>query len=125
MTIVSPSPAWTAQAPYQIALQALQRLQWSVFPLDEEKRPPRTGASHPDGLPKRLGWKHLQTRRASPEEILSWQKTYEPSAWAVITGTLSKIVILDFDGDAGQETRKRLGLDSPHVQTGSGGHERP
>jgi len=105
-----------------MALCAVQQFQWSVFPLDEEKKPPKTGETYPDGHPERLGWKRLQTRRASPKEILYWQKTYAPSAWGVITGALSKIVILDFDGDAGQKTRTQLGLDRPHVQTGSGGH---
>ncbi len=123
MTIVSPSPAWTSQAPHQIALQALQQFQWSVFPLDEDgKKPPRTGEWYPDGQPKRLGWKRFQSRRPSPNEVLSWQKTYTPHAWAVITGAISRLVILDFDGEAGRETRMRLGLLRPHVQTGSGGH---
>ncbi len=122
MTTVASSPTWTAQAPHQMALLALQQFQWSVFPLDEEKKPPKTGETYPDGQPKRLGWKRLQTRRASPKEVLYWQKTYAPSAWGVITGAISRIVILDFDGEAGQETRIRLGLAHPHVQTGSGGH---
>ena len=122
MTTIAPPPIWTNQAPHQIALDALQQFQWSVFPLDAEKKPPKTGDTHPDGQPKRLGWKRLQTRRPSPKELLYWQKTYQPSAWGVITGAISNIVLLDFDGEAGQETRLRLGLMHPHVQTGSGGH---
>src|SRR2546430_7873477 len=122
MTIVSPSPTWTEQTPYQVALHALQQWQWSVFPLDEEKKPPRTGGYHPDGQPKRLGWKRLQARRASPKEVVFWEQKYTPAAWAVITGAISGLVILDFDGEIGQETRARLGLMRPHVQTGSGGH---
>ncbi len=122
MTTIARLPAWTDQAPHQIALEALQQLQWSVFPLDEEKKPPTTGGFHPDGQPKRLGWKQLQTRRASPKEVLYWQKTYDPAAWAVITGAISHLVLLDFDGQVGQQTRRQLGLAHPHVQTGSGGH---
>ncbi len=122
MTTTVQPPIWTDQEPYQIALDALQRFQWSVFPLDEDKRPPMIGSTHADGQPKRLGWKHLQARRAAPKEVAYWQKTYMPSAWAVITGALSNIVLLDFDGEAGQQTRTRLGLLHPHVQTGSGGH---
>jgi Bifunctional DNA primase/polymerase, N-terminal len=122
MTTTAHPPIWTNQEPHRIALDALRQFQWSVFPLDEEKRPPRTGKNHPDGQPKRLGWKRLQTLQASPEEISYWQKVYNPAAWAVITGTISGIVLLDFDGKAGQETRERLGLMHPHVQTGSGGH---
>ena len=120
-TSIHPS-IWTNQAPYRIALDALLHFQWSVFPLDEEKRPPKTGQTHPDGQPKRLSWKRLQTQWASTEEISHWHHTYKPAAWAIITGAISKIVLLDFDGEAGQQTRERLGLIHPHVQTGSGGH---
>ena len=122
MTTTTRPPIWTSQESHQIALDALRQFQWSVFPLDEEKRPPKTGKNHPDGQPKRLSWKRLQTLRASPEEILCWQNVFHPAAWAVITGTVSGIVLLDFDGEAGQQTREQLGLMHPHVQTGSGGH---
>ncbi len=61
MTTASLSTAWTEQAPHQTALEALQRLRWSVFPLDEEKKPPKMGGVHPDGTPKRLRWKPLQS----------------------------------------------------------------
>jgi len=121
MTTASLSTAWTEQAPHQTALEALQRLRWSVFPLDEEKKPPKMGGVHPDGTPKRLRWKPLQSRHPTEQEILFWQATYHPSAWAVITGAISGLIILDFDGEEGSETRRRLGLE-PHVQTGSGGH---
>ncbi len=121
MTSSTQPPIWINQEPYQIALAALKHLQWSVFPLDEEKRPPETGGVYSNGHHARLGWKQFQSKRASPEEILYWQQTYQPAAWAVITGAISNIVLLDFDGEAGQQTRARLGL-APHVQTGSGGH---
>jgi putative DNA primase/helicase len=38
----------------------------------------------------------------------------------VVTGAISRVVVLDFDGKRGTETRERLGL-APHVRTGSGG----
>jgi hypothetical protein len=38
----------------------------------------------------------------------------------VVTGAISGVVVLDFDGKRGAETLKRLGL-APHVKTGSGG----
>jgi hypothetical protein len=37
MTTIAPPPIWTNQAPHQIALDALQQFQWSVFPLDSAK----------------------------------------------------------------------------------------
>ena len=122
MTTIAPPPIWTNQAPYLIALDALERFQWSVFPLDEEKKPPKTGGAHADGQPKRLAWKCLQEQRISPKELRHWQRAYQPAAWAVITGAISNIVLLDFDGEVGQQTREQLGLLHPHVRTGSGGH---
>jgi len=112
--------AWNQQAPFQTALDALERFQWSIFPLDEDKRPPQTGGTYPDGTPKRLAWKHLQTRLPSPKAVQFWQQTYTPTAWGVITGAISRLIVLDFDGEAGRELCQRLGL-KPHVQTGSGG----
>jgi hypothetical protein len=121
MTTISIATNWTEQEPHKTALEALQRLNWSVFPLALDKRPPLTGGTHPDGAPKRLSWKPYQTRRASYEEVMDWHRRYHPSAFAVITGDISGILILDFDGDLGKATLDILGL-LPHVQTGSGGY---
>jgi hypothetical protein len=120
MTTTSLATMWTEQVPYKTALEALERFHWSVFPLGRDKRPPETGGTHSDGTPKCLAWKQYQTRRATPKEVLSWQKRFQPSAYAVITGRISGILILDFDGDLGKGTLDALGL-LPHVQTGSGG----
>ena len=121
MTTISIATVWTEQEPHKTALEALQRLNWSVFPLALDKRPPQTGGTHPDGTPKRLSWKPYQTRRATCNEVMGWHKRYHPSAFAVITGRISDILILDFDGDLGKATLDTLGL-LPHVQTGSGGY---
>jgi hypothetical protein len=112
---------WNAQAPHLTALEALEYFGWSVFPLDAEKKPPKTDGKHPDGTPKRLSWKPYQARRAAHVEVVNWHKRYCPSAYAVITGRISGILILDFDGDAGKATLTALGL-HPHVQTGSDGY---
>ena len=76
----------------------------------------------PVGLDKRpriSTWKPYQERLPTREELTRWWSE-GPPAWAVVTGRISGIVILDFDGDAGLETLRRLNL-SPHVRTGSGG----
>ncbi len=80
---------------------------WSVIPCAANKKPL---------VPS---WKPYQERQATAVELERWAKTNFP-AWAVITGALSKIVILDFDGDAGKETLAKLKLE-PHVKTPSGG----
>ncbi len=82
---------------------------WSVIPVRLDKRP---------CVPS---WKEFQRRRATLEEAEAWHKKYDPPAWAVITGAISGQIIFDFDGDAGAQTLKRLGL-TANVQTGSGGY---
>src|ERR1035438_2855999 len=76
----------------------------------------------PVGLDKRpriSTWKPYQARLPTQEELNRWWSE-GPPAWAVVTGKISKIVVLDFDGQAGLETLRTLNL-SPHVRTGSGG----
>jgi putative DNA primase/helicase len=66
-------------------------------------------------------WKQYQQVRPSLDDIRQWEQRYRPSAWAVITGNVSNIITLDFDGPQGCETIKRLGL-KPHRSTPSGGY---
>lgn len=73
-----------------------------------------------DKKPLIRSWKPYQSRRSTAEEVRAWVKESRPPCFAVVTGTISKLVVLDFDGKQGEETRKRLGL-RPHVRTGSGG----
>ena len=44
----------------------------------------------------------------------------KPASMGIVTGGISGIVILDFDGAVGLETLRKLNL-HPHVRTGSGG----
>src|SRR5438046_10753147 len=92
---------WNTQWPESTALSARYNLHWSVIPLDIDKKPIKTGGTHPDGNPKRLGWKPYQERLATEQEIRAWHKKYNPPAWAVVTGKKSGIVTLDFDGEQG------------------------
>jgi putative DNA primase/helicase len=111
---------WSKQAPVLTASTACIQCKWSVIPLDLDKRPVKTGGTFPDGNLKRLRWKPYQERLANEQEIRIWQKKYTPTAWGVVTGSISGIVVLDFDGEKGKATLEQLGL-SPHVRTGSGG----
>ena len=83
-------------------------LGWSVIPVRRDKSPYVSS------------WKQFQSRNPTLEEVLSWQLEYNPTAWAVITGAVSGVVVLDFDGETGEGTRTTLKL-NPHVKTGSGG----
>ena len=80
---------------------------FSIIPVGSDKRPALTT------------WKPYQTRRASEDELRQWAQK-RPTGWAVVTGEISGLIVLDFDGERGLETMQALGL-QPHVQTGSGG----
>ena len=82
---------------------------WSVIPVRVDKRP-AIGS-----------WKGYQRTRPSVAQVREWKKKLRPKAWAVITGTISALIALDFDGDVGNTTLRRLGF-APHVRTGSGGY---
>lgn len=81
--------------------------QWSIIPMNFMKRP-------------MIKWLDYQKRRATADEIAEWLYTYRPVGWAVITGEISDVIILDFDGTKGAIECNELGL-SPHVLTPSGG----
>jgi putative DNA primase/helicase len=65
-------------------------------------------------------WKQHQTVAPDGEQLDKWAECYQPEAWAVITGAVSRLVVLDFDGKEGLATLTQLGLE-PHVRTPSGG----
>ena len=82
-------------------------LGWSIIPVGLDKKPLHT-------------WKEYQTRKPNTEELKTWHSE-KPAGWAVLTGELSGIVIIDFDGDQGRDTMYALSI-NPHVRTGSGGY---
>ncbi len=98
--------AWNTQAPHETALQALS-LHCSVLPLNSIKKPP-------------VKWKDYQTRLPTTEEVTDWEARYHPALWAMVTGSLSGVIVLDYDGETGLATGQRIGF-NPHVTTGSGG----
>jgi hypothetical protein len=81
---------------------------YSLIPCNRKKRPLLTG------------WKAYQSRRPTAEQVDQWSKKRTTKCWAVLTGEISGLVVLDFDGKQGKALLERLGL-APHVRTGSGG----
>jgi len=65
-------------------------------------------------------WKRFQQQCPTPDELRAWERVHKPTGWAVVTGTVAGIIVVDFDGDTGVEWLKTWGL-CPHVRTGSGG----
>ena len=109
---------WNTQAPHLTALEALEQC-WSVFPLDQgEPTENRRGASR---------W-HAQasvvaclSNAASEQSCFACMaRSYTPRP-ELITGALSGVIVLDFDGNEGTKVLHQLGL-APHVRTGSGGY---
>lgn len=109
------------------ALEALSR-GWSVLPVQSvgnfAKRPhyvlTETGhVKHEDGKVK-PSWTALQTIPPTAAQVGTWYARETGKGLAVVTGAVSRLVILDFDGEEGERLRLDLGLPA-HVRTGSGG----
>ena len=69
-----------------------------------------------------IRWKEFQERLATEDEIRSWFSNPDTGV-GIITGPISGIFVVDFDGDDGQSTLHNLGISSPIVSlTGKGRH---
>lgn len=115
MTGVKPQPR-TPEEEYSLRGTGVTMLDagWSVVPTYPDKKPAG-------------GWSELQKKKLSVPQFQSrlnrsQEETGDlPTGLAVITGRVSNVVVLDFDGEEGLDTLDSLGL-KPHVQTGSGGY---
>lgn len=74
----------------------------------------------PDKTPAVKCWKQFQTTLPTPDELLDMADSTH-SSWAIVTGKVSGVIVLDFDGDDAEKLVEEIGL-SPHVRTGSGGY---
>ena len=86
----------------------LRALEWSLIPCKLDKKP------------SLKSWVSAQKARASQAQLQAWHKELKPPLWSVVTGRISGVVILDFDGAEGLKTLRRLKFE-PHIKTGSGG----
>lgn len=114
----------------QEALRALDR-GWSVLPVNAggtwDKKPhpvlKDTGRSRPTGRPDgsvKHAWESLIQERPTEKEVRRWFRHEHGKGLAVVSGQISGLFILDFDGPEGARQLERLGL-TPTVRTGSGG----
>jgi bifunctional DNA primase/polymerase-like protein len=73
---------------------------------------------------KPLGpWAANQERPASVEQVQAWARNLDVAGFAVVTGSVSGLVVLDFDGESAREFLVKLEL-VPHVKTPHGYHLR-
>ena len=81
----------------------------SVFPLEPRSKKPLASV-----LPNH-SWKEFQTRRATPEEIRLWFDQVPDANLALVCGSISGVVVIDVDGEKGQEWFKAHVLVRPNV----------
>jgi Bifunctional DNA primase/polymerase, N-terminal len=67
-----------------------------------------------------VAWKEFQERLPTPEQLREWGRRFTVKRWGLVTGTLSGVMVLDFDGAAGLKLLRKWGI-KPHLKTGSGG----
>jgi len=67
-------------------------------------------------------WARFQEETPSAYQVETWHGQYPDALWAVVTGTLSDVVALDFDGEAGRRTLARLGLPPTTGTPSDGSH---
>ncbi|MCL6447844.1 MAG: bifunctional DNA primase/polymerase [Armatimonadetes bacterium] len=77
----------------------------------------------PGKHPRIPNWKEYQARRPTAEELARWRKQFPGCNWAVVTGQVSGVIVLDVDGPEGAEAVKGKHLPLTWaVQTGKGIH---
>ena len=96
---------------YAAALDLVEKQGLSVIPLRRDKTP-------------LLAWQEFQTRRPTDGELEEWFLRRWPEAnIGIVTGTLSGLVVVDADGDAGLAwMREHLPVTGVYVRTGKGWH---
>lgn len=82
----------------------------SIFPVGKDKRP----------LVR--SWQEFQTRRATKEELDKWFEMWPDMNYAVVTGKISGIAVIDIDPRHGGVLDDRFPQDTTIIKTGNGGY---
>ncbi len=96
-------PDLTAQA-----IQLLLEKGWPILPSTGAHKKPC------------IKWKQFQTQLPTVEQLRGWGQSLRPTRWGLVTGSFARVVVIDFDGDAGRTLMEQWNI-NPHVRTGSGG----
>ncbi|NPV73759.1 MAG: AAA family ATPase [Pelotomaculum sp.] len=68
-------------------------------------------------------WRVYQRRRPTRDEVTQWRGKYPGCNWAVVTGEVSGVVVLDMDGPTGEASLKGKTMPPTRmVRTGKGRH---
>ncbi|MFC4455156.1 bifunctional DNA primase/polymerase [Deinococcus sonorensis] len=97
---------------------------WSVLPVGPDKRPHLaalidTGHSTTQGGVVRASWKPLQQQPPTDDHLVTWFSR-PGRGLGLITGAVSGLIGLDYDGEAGRALAAAWGIRA-HVQSRSGG----
>src|ERR1043166_632037 len=77
----------------------------------------------PKGKDPLVPWLEYQKRCATTEEIVNWWKKNPTGNIGIVTGSISKIAVVGFDGLKGLQKQKELKLESTVSSlTGNGKH---
>lgn len=87
---------------------SLRRLGWSIIPVGIEKKP-------------LIKWEEFQKRIATEDEIKSWFAQWPDANLGVVTGTVSKLVVVDIDPRHGGTNELFKNYKTPCSNTGGGG----
>lgn len=88
----------------------VERLGWSVIPINQGSKTPL------------VPWKRFTEARPTSGEMDTWARKWPEANVAVVTGRVSKLLVVDADGEKGVAELKKLGLPStPTVRTPRGG----
>ena len=69
-----------------------------------------------DGKQTLIQWKRYQSERPTDAQLEKWHKSLNPSVWAMPTGPVSSLFVVDCDTLEGRATMEAAGL-RPHVKT--------
>ena len=87
-------------------------LGWSVLPMQPGKKVPY------------IKWKPYQNKRAAPDEIKSWFQRWPDAQIGVVTGSVSNLVVIDFDSFEALDRFKSTVCDLPETIRQKTGREK-
>lgn len=87
---------------------SLRELGWSIIPIGLDKKP-------------LMRWEEYQSRIPSVEEIKTWFNQWPNANIGIVTGSISKLVVVDIDPRHGGTNELFKDFKTPCSQTGGGG----
>ncbi|ADG06635.1 Bifunctional DNA primase/polymerase [Kyrpidia tusciae DSM 2912] len=98
--------------------------QLTSTPLAYIKRDLSTIPLEPKGKRPLIKWEPFQHRRPTPEQVMRWAQEHPGCNWAIVTGAVSGVVVLDLDSPEAAQEIKQRGVEDvgPVVKTGKGWH---